>query len=100
MNDDTLFEQDTNYMLSNTIERKDELKRRWKLLLKHQDRYGERITSEATVNRNRVIITRDLQMCALVEELLMRIRDPEIMLSGDAVKGYEKLVEPNERRIG
>jgi hypothetical protein len=38
-------------------------------------------------------------MCALVEELLMRVRDKEIMLSSDAVKGYEKLVEPKERRL-
>jgi hypothetical protein len=96
---DTVYEQDTNYMLCTTIDRKEELKTRWKLLIQGKDRYGEEITSVATINRNRVIIARDLQICALVEELLMRIRDKEIMLSEDAVKGYEKLVEPKERRL-
>jgi hypothetical protein len=99
MTEDTLFEQDTNYMLCTTIERKEELKARWKLLLQNKDRDGKVLTSTATINRYRVIIARDLQMCALVEELLMRIRDKEIMLSNDAVKGYEKLVEPKERRL-
>jgi UDP-N-acetyl-D-mannosaminuronate dehydrogenase len=99
MTEDTIYEQDTNYMLSMTIERKEELKARWKLLLQNKDRDGKNLTSTATVNRYRVIIARDLQMCALVEELLMRVRDKEIMLSNDAVKGYEKLVEPRERRI-
>jgi hypothetical protein len=100
MVEDTLFEQDTNYMLCNTIERKEELKHRWKLLTQGKNQYGEDITSTATINKYRVIVARDLQMCALVEELLMRVRDKEMMLSSDAVKGYEKLVEPKERRIG
>jgi hypothetical protein len=99
MTDDIIYEQDTNYMLTMTIERKEELKWRWKQLLQNKDRDGKVITSVATVNRYRVIIARDLQMCALVEELLMRVRDKEIMLSNDAVKGYEKLVEPKERRL-
>jgi hypothetical protein len=99
MTEDTIYEQDVNYMLCNTIDRKEELKQRWKLLIQNKNRYGELITSAATINRYRVAIARDLQMCALVEELLMRIRDKEITLSNDAVKGYEKLVEPNERRL-
>jgi hypothetical protein len=99
MTEDTLYEQDVNYMLCNTIDRKEELKTRWRLLLQGKDRYGELISSSATINRNRVIIARDLQICALVEELLMRIRDKEIILSDDAVKGYEKLIEPKERRL-
>jgi hypothetical protein len=94
-----MFEQDVNYMLCNTIERKAELSNRWKLLVQSKDRYGEPITSTATVNRNRVIVARDSQLCSLVEELLMRIRDKEILLSEEAVKGYEKLVEPKERRL-
>jgi hypothetical protein len=100
MTEDTLFEQDVNYMLCTTIERKEELKSRWKLLIQGKDRDGKQLTSTATINRYRVIIARDLQMCALVEELLMRVRDKEIMLSSDAVKGYEKLIEPKERRLG
>jgi hypothetical protein len=99
MTEDTIYEQDVNYMLTMTIERKEELKWRWKQLLQNKDRDGKLITSAATVNRYRVIIARDVQMCALVEELLMRVRDKEIMLSNDAVKGYEKLIEPKERRL-
>jgi UDP-N-acetyl-D-mannosaminuronate dehydrogenase len=99
MTEDTVYEQDVNYMLCTTIERKEELKTRWKLLLQHKDRDGADIASAATVNRYRVIVARELQMCALVEELLMRIRDKEIVLSNDAVKGYEKLIEPKERRL-
>jgi hypothetical protein len=99
MVDDLIQEQDVNYMLCTTIERKEELKTRWRLLLQNKDRDGKVLTSTATVNRYRVIVARDLQMCSLVEELLMRIRADEIMLSNDAVKGYEKLVEPKERRL-
>jgi hypothetical protein len=99
MKENILYEQDVNYMLCNTMERKDELKQRWKLLAQNRDRYSNIISSTATINRYRVIITRELQMCALIEELLMRIQDKEIKLSNDAVKGYEKLVEPKERRL-
>jgi hypothetical protein len=99
MTEDTVYEQDVNYMLCTTISRKEELKNRWMLLLQDKNQYGEIIKSTATINRYRVIITRDLQMCSLVEELLMRVRDKEIMLSNAAVKGYEKLVEPKERRL-
>jgi hypothetical protein len=97
MLNDATIEVDRNYMLQTVLDRKQVLKKRWVLLLKNMDRDGNVLTSTATINKYRVNVAKDYEVCSLLEELLMRIKDDEITVSLDAEAGFEKIADPKER---
>ena len=88
---------DKEYILFTLRERIKELKRRYGLINHGKDEHGRVIeTSENALRVRRHNIKRDLNLCKLIEELVVN-NTKVLTLSDDALVGLESIMEPMER---
>jgi hypothetical protein len=93
---DKLSYVDKDYIENVLKERIDVLRVRYNQLNRCEDEYGNVLKySVAAVTKS--LIRKDLRSCRLIADLLQLIKDDELKLSGEAIKGLDRLLEPNER---
>lgn len=87
---------DKEYMLFKVRERIKELERRYRIYCSGKNLKGVELIP-ATAALKRCEVKRDIQMLILIEQLLMVTSNSVFVTDQDAIDGFNRLVEPNER---
>jgi hypothetical protein len=87
---------DREYALIVLQERMKTLKHRYQMLCHGLDEQGNDVNRDVAAT-NRSLLRKDLDLCMLVEELLICTESDWLFLSDEAVRGLERLMDPLER---
>lgn len=87
---------DKEYVLFKLRERISILKERFRLINHLKDEWGNDV-NKYTAATKRTLYKQDLNLCLLIEELIVASPGQLCILSDEATEGLERLMEPLER---